>query len=219
VKIYLAGPMRGYPQYNFPAFDKARNTLKAAGHKVFCPAETDIVEGFNPNEEISVEKIQQAFRRDILALLDCQAIAMLPGWEKSVGANTEVSMAEMLGLKVFFYDPWGNDGLIPLLTHYNHTEGGDKRFFGLTVEMCRLHAKKQNDYGLDNDPFSNVRASEAFGIPGWVGTLMRAQDKMKRLQKAAQGGQLSNESVEDSLIDLANYAVIALILYKEQQND
>ena len=219
MKFYLAGPMRGYPQYNFPVFDKARMKLTKMGYHVICPAEMDIVEGFNPDKPMKNEDIQKSFRRDILSLLDCGAIILLPGWQNSVGANTEVAIAEMLGLKIYEYAPDSEIGMTPLLTHYNMKEGGDKRFFGLTVEMCRLHAKKQQDYGLEGDPFSNVRASEAFGIPGWVGTLMRGQDKMKRLQKAAQGGTMSNESVEDSLIDLANYAIIALILYKEQLDE
>ena len=36
-------------------------------------------------------------------------------------------------------------------------------------EIVTLHDKKQSDYGKENDPFSNVRASEDFGIQGWVG--------------------------------------------------
>jgi hypothetical protein len=82
-----------------------------------------------------------------------------------------------------------------------------------------MHDKKQTDYGRTGDPFSNVRASEAFGIPGWIGALTRANDKMRRLQKFAAEGNLANESVEDSLIDLAVYAIIGLILYREEQSE
>lgn len=95
---------------------------------------------------------------------------------------------------------------------------GDPRFHQLLREIAELHDRKQQDYGRSGDPFANVRASEEWGIRPWVGALIRATDKMKRLQKAARGGKLANESVEDSLMDLAVYALIALILYREEEH-
>jgi len=92
---------------------------------------------------------------------------------------------------------------------------GDPRFHALLEEIGKLHDKKQLDYGREHDPFANVRASDDFGVPGWIGALIRANDKMRRLQKAARGGALANESVEDSFMDLAVYALIGLILYRE----
>jgi hypothetical protein len=82
--------------------------------------------------------------------------------------------------------------------------------------MGELHDKKQEDYGRDSDPFANVRASEDFGVSPWVGTMIRANDKMRRIQRFAERGSLANESVRDSLMDLAVYAIIALVLYDEQ---
>jgi hypothetical protein len=90
-------------------------------------------------------------------------------------------------------------------------------FHDVLAEMAELHDRKQADYGLDDDPFANVRASESFGIAGWVGCMTRANDKMRRLMKAAKGGVMRNESVEDSLLDLAVYAVIGLVLYRESR--
>jgi Nucleotide modification associated domain 1 len=87
-------------------------------------------------------------------------------------------------------------------------------FQAILTEMKELHDKKSQDYGRNGDLFYNIRQSEEFGIPAWVGCLVRANDKMKRLQLASQGSKLANEGVEDSLIDLANYAVIALIEYR-----
>jgi len=87
-------------------------------------------------------------------------------------------------------------------------------------ELQEMHDRKSKDYGKGlKDPFANVRASEDFGIPGWVGSLVRANDKFRRLQKVAQGGTLANESVEDSLIDAAVYIVIALALFRESNGD
>jgi hypothetical protein len=94
---------------------------------------------------------------------------------------------------------------------------GDPRFHALLAEIGELHDRKQADYGTEGDPFANVRASQDWGVPAWVGTMIRANDKVKRLQAAAQGSTLVNEGVEDSLLDIATYALIALVLYREQQ--
>ena len=94
---------------------------------------------------------------------------------------------------------------------------GDPRFHAALKVLGELHDKKQLDYGADEDPFANVRASEDFGIPGWVGCMTRANDKMRRIQKAARGRKLANEGVRDSLMDLAVYAIIGLVLYDEDQ--
>lgn len=95
---------------------------------------------------------------------------------------------------------------------------GDKRFHDLLKEIGELHDRKQEDYGRSEDPFANVRASSDWGVPAWVGALIRGTDKVKRLQKAARGGTMANESVEDSMMDLAVYALIALILYREEMD-
>ena len=70
------------------------------------------------------------------------------------------------------------------------------KFDQVLADIRALHDKKQADYGKSHDPFANVRASEEFGIPGWVGAMIRANDKMRRLQAAARGQNLRNESVE-----------------------
>ena len=91
------------------------------------------------------------------------------------------------------------------------------RFHALLGQLGRLHDRKQNDYGGSTDPFANVRASHDWGIKPWVGALVRLNDKVKRLQKFAQRGSLANESAEDSMLDIAVYALISLILYREEQ--
>lgn len=98
-------------------------------------------------------------------------------------------------------------------------------FHRVLREMAETHDRKQADYGRVDDPFANVRASADFGIPGWVGCMVRANDKMARIKTAAMqvvaGGDttLANESLEDSLLDLANYAVIGLVLLRQEPPD
>ena len=91
------------------------------------------------------------------------------------------------------------------------------KFHKLLKEVGDMHDRKQKDYGTDEDPFANVRASESFGIPGWLGCLIRANDKMRRLMAYAIKGKLANESVEDSMLDAAVYFLIALLLFRESR--
>ena len=93
-----------------------------------------------------------------------------------------------------------------------------QEFHDILATLADLHDQKQKDYGKDGDPFANVRQSEEWGMPAWVGCMVRANDKIKRLQTAAIKGELANESAEDAFMDLAVYAVIGLVLYREDND-
>lgn len=82
-------------------------------------------------------------------------------------------------------------------------------------ELTRLQEAKGQDYGSETDPLANIRASEMFGLPAWLGSIVRANDKVNRIATFARRGTLVHESVEDSLRDLAVYAIHALRLYRE----
>lgn len=90
-------------------------------------------------------------------------------------------------------------------------------FRAILDEMAALHDKKAADYGRDEDPLANLRASEGFGIEPWIGAVLRLNDKVHRVKSLLLNGKLANESLEDSLIDIANYAVLALVLRREHQ--
>jgi hypothetical protein len=92
---------------------------------------------------------------------------------------------------------------------------GDKRFHKLLREIAKLHDKKQADYGRGKDPFANIRASQEFGIEPWRGAVLRLNDKVHRLKSYCLNGKLANEGVEDSMMDIAVYALIALVLFRE----
>lgn len=93
---------------------------------------------------------------------------------------------------------------------------GDPRFHALLKTIGDLHDRKQADYGTVGDPFANVRSSVLWGVAPWIGALIRLNDKVHRLQQFARKGALANESAEDSMLDIAVYALIALILYREE---
>jgi hypothetical protein len=92
------------------------------------------------------------------------------------------------------------------------------RFHEILKELGELHDRKQADYGRGEDPFANVRASSAWGIPSWAGAMLRADDKVRRLQSLIVNGKLSNESAEDSFRDIAVYAIIGLCLFEEERD-
>lgn len=87
--------------------------------------------------------------------------------------------------------------------------------------MLLLHDRKQKDYGTKESPFANVRASEDFGIPAWIGCAIRTNDKFRRLMTATQqwldngSVRLSNESLEDAWLDAAVYCIIGYLMTQE----
>ena len=91
-KIYIAGPMTGLPELNFPAFHAEAARLRAFGYEVINPAE------INPDKHMTW---RECMRTDIAALVFCDAIQLLPGWENSKGATLEHHIAERLGLQIF----------------------------------------------------------------------------------------------------------------------
>jgi hypothetical protein len=90
-RIYIAGPMTGLPDLNFPAFHYEAAKLRAHGFEVVNPAEV------NPDKGMSWV---DCMRTDIAELVKCDAIRLLPGWEHSKGATLEEHIAERLGLQI-----------------------------------------------------------------------------------------------------------------------
>lgn len=102
-KLYLAGPMRGYPEFNFPAFAKAAAELRTKGYFVFSPAERDtsrhggknIGAGNVEGDEYKAAKEHGFSLKDALSddtqfiIREADGIALLPGWSKSRGAVAE----------------------------------------------------------------------------------------------------------------------------------
>jgi hypothetical protein len=82
-------------------------------------------------------------------------------------------------------------------------------------EIDRLHTMKQADYGTDHDPYNNLRSGEPYGVPAWLHTHIMCQHKANRVQSFVEKGSLENEHVRDSLIDLAVYAIAAVVLFDE----
>ena len=97
----------------------------------------------------------------------------------------------------------------------------DDNFSQILSELQALHDRKSADYASDEDPLSNLRGSESYGIPAWIGTQLRLDDKRNRIKKAIRSvlkgnkPKMANESLEDSLLDRCVYSIIALQLFRE----
>jgi hypothetical protein len=114
--IYVAGPMRGIKDFNFPAFYRAESTLVSLGYEVFNPARRDeskYGQGKLKSETGDENEIAATAGFNLREALgaDCQwitefadAICLLPGWEASKGANAEVALARALNLEVILWD-------------------------------------------------------------------------------------------------------------------
>jgi hypothetical protein len=96
-KAYLAGPMSGVPQFNFPEFYRVAALLRGDGWDIISPAELD-------DEQTAADALKSAagdpvdqkpswgdfLARDVKIVADeVKAIIFLPGWEKSRGAKLE----------------------------------------------------------------------------------------------------------------------------------
>lgn len=116
MKLYIAGPMTGIPQFNVPFFDRVAAELRAQGHDVVSPAELDSPEmraaalkstdgALAPLEQATKETWGEVLARDVRVLSDhgIQAIALLPGWKKSRGANLEATVGLLNKLEFFEY--------------------------------------------------------------------------------------------------------------------
>lgn len=90
-RIYVAGPMTGLEEFNYPAFRAASAALTAIGYDVDDPSTND-----NPTPG----DYHGWLRAGLAQLIRCDAVALLPGWEASNGARLEVNVAATLGMRV-----------------------------------------------------------------------------------------------------------------------
>ena len=96
MSVYISGPMTGIAKLNYPAFEAAAEKLRAKGATVISPHEI-VPPGLGP------WSWQDHMRADLAALLTCEAVYMLKGWETSRGAQLEKTVAEAIGLPVVDY--------------------------------------------------------------------------------------------------------------------
>jgi hypothetical protein len=107
--IYVAGPMTGIPEFNFPLFHRVSDELREGGWDVRNPAETPPPPQLR--EHTDDPKVWKYYLREALRLLlECDAILLLPGWEDSKGAQLELHVARALQMPVHVYEEGARGG-------------------------------------------------------------------------------------------------------------
>jgi hypothetical protein len=86
-------------------------------------------------------------------------------------------------------------------------------------ELERLYLAKDNDYSC-GDSLGNFSEATRIGVPAWKGAFVRLQDKYTRACNLISGreSQVKDESLEDTLMDLANYSAIVLCLLRRERH-
>jgi nucleoside 2-deoxyribosyltransferase len=115
-RLYLAGPMTGYPRWNFDAFERGASALRSAGFQVLSPAEVDLAEGFDPDAPehlFTNEQLRLALLRDCEMVLNSDGVALLDGWRDSKGAMAERALARAAGIRARPLTLWLADGPTP----------------------------------------------------------------------------------------------------------
>ncbi len=117
-RLYLAGPMSGYPQFNFPLFDRVTAVLRAKGYTIVSPSELDegpsrdaamaSVDGNELNrngDTLAGETHGDFLARDVKLVADeVDAVVMLPGWEQSKGALLEAYVALTYDKRIYLWN-------------------------------------------------------------------------------------------------------------------
>ena len=111
-KYYLAGPMSGIKQLNFPLFFSAAKDLRRAGYDIVSPAEMDdeqtVKDALASDGEYTGRGSWGDFlSRDVKIIADTvEGIIFLPDWHRSKGARLEAYVAIISGYTKFrYYDP------------------------------------------------------------------------------------------------------------------
>lgn len=96
-----------------------------------------------------------------------------------------------------------------------------KQHQAFTARMYEICKAKNSDYAGAGDPFANFRRAEAMGVCSTEqGFMVRMIDKLSRISTLVQPGataQVKDESVEDTLMDLANYSFLLWAMLRDRK--
>lgn len=103
--LYIAGPIANTTDF-VARFKAARLEVAQLGYQPVCPIELNDVDENSRQED--AENRRAYLVKDIAALIHCDGIYLLTGWENSRGARLEKLIADGLGLTILFQDDDSN---------------------------------------------------------------------------------------------------------------
>ncbi len=184
---YLAGPMRGIDDFNFPAFHAATAELRSRGWRVLSPAEHDEENGFDPGlNTLDGFSLTDAMRWDLQSVIDCDTVVLLPGYEGSTGVGIELTVARAIGREI--------------LTYPDMTPIEDEP---VTLEAHRIvNGARQNVYGHPFHDFS--RTARLWS--GVLGTELTPEQVALMMVLVKISRLCNTPDHRDSVVDIAGYA-------------
>ena len=95
----------------------------------------------------------------------------------------------------------------------------NNEFDDVLDELKMLHDAKNHDYATAENPYKNLEKVLSIGIEPWRGIVIRLMDKFSRLEEYCVKGELAikSEGIEDTFKDIANYSILAMILFRKEQ--
>ena len=214
--LYLAGPISGLPNFNYDAFAAAAAELRAAGYTVLNPAENNDGDPHHP------EGRPWYLRKAIKQLLKADAVALLPGWEKSAGAKMEVAIANELGVPARMWRSYVSNGghtwptdtvrvLVPSAMEVMLSVTDE--FDAELLRIRSLHSGKRKDYTGGVGMLANYQhAGWAIGVDTRRAMFGRLAEKFFRIKSLLSTGEKpANESLEDSYRDIAIISILSIL--------
>jgi len=132
MRVYIAGPMTNRPGFNYPAFDAARDRLRAQGYEPVSPA--DISRRLDAEARVATGELPRAvyIQADMEALATCDAIHLLDGWRESVGAREELEVSARSGMGVV-----GREWMVVILPNAERRKRLGMDRYGRIMEVAR----------------------------------------------------------------------------------
>ena len=96
MRLYIIGPVTGMEGLNRPAFRAAMERLEAAGYDADIP-------------HLHADRCDpwvRAMRKSVAAMVRCDGVALLDGWERSEGAQLERDVAMCCGIPALPVEAW-----------------------------------------------------------------------------------------------------------------